>query len=130
MKLRTLIIVLLLIPIAFLLKGSAVSQPPVMLRQWAVTVTGVPQTVDLRAKDPTQPVQGSTRSVIFVNDGISGGDDIYVGVNGTTAASPTNGAQIITIKPTERAAYDVQLTTVSVLSSAGDSTALRIQASY
>ena len=126
---RKALLVLLLIGAAGILKGSALNSPPILPRQWVITATGTAQTVSLRQSDPTLPVVGPTKSLILCNDGAAGTPDIWVGFNGTTAISPPNGGQVLTIRATERASYDIQTGQISVMSS-GASNTLRVQATY
>jgi hypothetical protein len=110
--------------------ASALRQPPVFPRQWVITATGVAQSVTVEATDPTKPAQGPTRAIVFFHDGAAGDPDIWIGHAGATAAAPTNGGTILTLKQGDKGvSYDLEETTLSVISSGGN-TSLRIQATY
>ena len=111
------------------IKASALASSATVFRQWAIatTVTAVSVRLEI-GNESTLAYRGNTKSIQFVHDS-SGGPDIYIGFNGTTAAAPTSGDTIMTLKSGERIAVDIVANRVSVVAASGTPN-MRIQAIY
>ena len=99
--------------------ADSVAQPPSEVRTWelAATITAAYTRFTKTTSGGTQTIV--SKSILFISDEATGGDDAYIDVSGGTAAAPTAGGTSFRLKPGESIRCDGQFSGISITSEAG-----------